>query len=181
MQTIADQFDFPTSLAFDSAGVLHVAESGLPLDGAAPGGRVWRISSDGRRECLADGLRAPVTGLVYYQNSFFVSEGGNPGRITRLFSDGRRTTILDGLPGFGNYHTNMVAIGPDEKIYFGQGAHTNSGIIGLDSLHLAWLGRLPHNPDIPGFDVRLTGWNAEVVDSQATGGIGRVVTGAFAP
>ncbi|HEY6968721.1 MAG TPA: sugar dehydrogenase [Candidatus Angelobacter sp.] len=181
MQTVATDFDFPTSLAFDSAGVLHVAESGLPLDGAAPGGRIWRLPPNGRRECLAEGLRAPVTGLVYHREVFYVSEGGNPGRITRLFAGGGRETILDGLPGFGNYHTNTVAIGPDEKIYFGQGAHTNSGIIGADSLHLAWLGRLPHDPDIPGFNVRLTGWNAQTSDPQEKDGAGKIVTGAFAP
>ena len=181
IETVATQLDFPTSLAFDSAGVLHVAESGLPLDGASPGGRIWRLPLDGRRECLAEGLRAPVTGLIYHGGVFYVSEGGKPGRITRLFADGRRETVLDGLPGFGNYHTNTVAIGPDEKIYFGQGAHTNSGIIGADSLHVAWLGRLPHDPDIPGFDVRLAGWNAETSDPQEKNGTGKIITGAFAP
>lgn len=180
MQTVASQLDFPTSVAFDCEGVPHVAESGLPLDGAPSGGRVWRVCSEERRDCLAQGLRAPVTGLSYYKGVFYVSEGGNPGRITRLFPDGQRQVVLDGLPGFGNYHTNTVAIGPDEKIYFGQGSHTNSGIIGADSLHLAWLGRLPHDPDIPGFDVRLTGWNAEAVDPHSPNGGSSVVTGAFA-
>lgn len=182
MDIVAGQLNFPTSLAFDSEGALYVAESGLPLDGAPRGGRVWHIHADGKRECLAGDLRAPVTGLVYHRNCFYVSEGGNPGRITRLFPDGRRETILDGLPGFGNYHTNMVAIGPDEKMYFGQGAHTNSGIIGADSRHLAWLGRLPHDPDIPGFDVCLTGWNAATFDPEFAGGSGgHIVTGAFVP
>ena len=54
-------------------------------------------------------------------------------------------------------------------MYFGQGAHTNSGIIGTDSLHLAWLGRLAHDPDIPGYDVRLSGWNAETIEEQPSG------------
>lgn len=180
IQTVASQLDFPTSVAFDDAGVPHVAESGLPLDGAPAGGRVWRVYSDERRDCLADGLRAPVTGLVHYKGAFYISEGGNPGRITRLFPDGRRQVVLDGLPGFGNYHTNTVAIGPDEKIYFGQGAHTNSGIIGADSLDLAWLGRVPHDPDVPGLDVRLTGWNTETVDASFANGGSSVVTGAFA-
>jgi len=172
LRIVANHLDFPTSLAFDAEGVPHVAESGLPLDGAPAGGRVWRLPANGPRQCLADGLRAPVTGLVYHEGYFYLSEGGNPGRISRLSPTGERTTLLDGLPGFGNYHTNTVAIGPDHKMYFGQGAHTNSGIIGTDSLNLAWLGRLPHDPDIPGYDVRLTGWNAET---------GRIRTGAFAP
>jgi glucose/arabinose dehydrogenase len=181
MRTIADNLDFPTSIAFDSAGVLHVAESGLPLDGAPAGGRVLRIAEDGQRDCLVDSLRAPVTGLVWHGECFYLSEGGNPGRISRLSADGERTTLLDGLPGFGNYHTNTIAIGPDRKMYFGQGAHTNSGIIGTDSMHLAWLGRLPHDPDIPGYDVRLTGWNAETCETRLSNGGSRVRTGAFVP
>jgi glucose/arabinose dehydrogenase len=181
MLTVADGLDFPTSLAFDSEGVPYVAESGLPLDGAPAGGRVWRLPHNGRRECLADGLRAPVTGPVYHEGYFYLSEGGNPGRISRLSLSGDRTTLLDGLPGFGNYHTNRVAIGPDGKMYFGQGAHTNSGIIGTDSLHLAWLGRLPHDPDIPGYDVLLSGWNAETFDLPAGDGDFRIRTGAFVP
>lgn len=180
MRTVADNLNFPTSLAFDPKGVPYVAESGLPLDGAPRGGRVLRLRTDGTRECLVQDLRAPVTGLIYHDGYFYISEGGNPGRISRLSLTGKRETVLDGLPGFGNYHTNTVAIGPDGKIYFGQGAHTNSGIIGRDSLHLAWLGRLPHDPDIPGYDVRLTGWNAETIEEQP-GGLRRVLTGAFSP
>jgi hypothetical protein len=181
MRTIANHLDFPTSLAFDAEGVPHVAESGLPLDGAPAGGRVWRLPRNGPRECLAEGLRAPVTGLVHHEGYFYLSEGGNPGRISRLSPSGERTTLLDGLPGFGNYHTNTVAIGPDHKMYFGQGAHTNSGVIGTDSLNLAWLGRLPHDPDIPGYDVRLTGWNAETFDPSRSHGASRIRTGAFVP
>jgi glucose/arabinose dehydrogenase len=180
MRVVADDLDFPTSLAFDAQGVPCVAESGLPLDGAPRGGRVLRLRGDGSREYLVRDLRAPVTGLVYYDGYFYVSEGGNPGRISRLSPSGDRKTLLDGLPGFGNYHTNTVAIGPDGKMYFGQGAHTNSGIIGTDSLHLAWLGRLPHDPDIPGYDVRLSGWNAETIEEQPSGAQ-RIRTGPFVP
>lgn len=181
MRVVASDLNFPTSLAFDAEGVPYIAESGLPLDGAPRGGRVLRLLCDGQRECLVQGLRVPVTGLVYHEGYLYVSEGGYPGRISRLSLSGERKTLLDGLPGFGNYHTNTVAIGADGKMYFGQGAHTNSGIIGTDSLHLAWLGRLPHAPDIPGHTVRLTGWNAETSEEQPGGHVRRVVTGPFVP
>jgi glucose/arabinose dehydrogenase len=63
--------------------------------------------------------------------------------------------VLDGLPGFGNYHTNRAVMGADGKLYFSQGAMTNSGVIGADSGNLAWLREVAHNCDIPGFDVVL--------------------------
>ena len=181
MRVIAGDLNFPTSLAFDGEGVPYIAESGLPLDGAPRNGRVLRLLGNGRQECVVQDLHAPVTGLVYHDGYLYVSEGGYPGRISRLSLSGERRTLLDGLPGFGNYHTDTVAIGADGKMYFGQGAHTNSGIIGRDSLYLAWLGRLPHDPDIPGYSVRLTGWNAETTEQEPGGGARRVRTGPFVP
>jgi hypothetical protein len=90
---------------------MYVAESGLPFGGAPPGGRIVRIEPTGGFVSLLDGLRPPVTGVTYYKSALYISEGGAPGRISRLFLNGQWETILDHLPGPGNYHTNMVAIG----------------------------------------------------------------------
>jgi glucose/arabinose dehydrogenase len=178
LEVVADGFSFPTSVAFDDDGTTYVAESGLPFGGAPPGGRVWRLGA--KRELLAEGLRHPVTGLIFHCGALYLSEGGTRGRISRLDLDGRRTTLLDRLPGPGNYHTNTVAFGPDGWMYFAQGALTNSGVIGLDAYKLGWLKRLPHACDLPGYDVVLTGENFETHDPIA-GGKARTSTGAFAP
>src|SRR5438876_10253109 len=163
-ELVADGFSFPTSLTFDEIGTAYVAESGLPFGGAPAGGRIWRLGPDGIRSLLAEGLRPPVNGLTFHQGSLYVSEGGHPGRISRLDLDKQLTVILDNLPGPGNYHTNMVAFGPEGKLYFSQGAMTNTGIVGLDSYEMGWLRRLPHAHDIPGHDIVLTGVNAETQD-----------------
>lgn len=156
MQAFAEGFNFPTSLAFGPDGSLYVAESGLPFAGAPAGGVVWRIDSQGRRERVFGDLRAPVNGLLWHEDGLVVSEGGHPGRIVHVnVRTGERRTLVDGLPGFGNYHTNMVVLGPDGKFYFSQGAMTNSAIMGRDSIDLAWLRELEHNADIPGYDIEL--------------------------
>jgi glucose/arabinose dehydrogenase len=181
MELTANGLNFPTSVAVDPQGSIYVAESGLPFGGARPGGVVSKLSEDGCRAVLADGLRSPVNGLAWHEGSLIISEGGNPGRISRLDPERRELwTILDGLPGFGNYHTNMVAPGPDGKLYFSQGAMTNSGVIGLDSHDLAWLREVPHNCDIPGYDITLSDFEAETDDPRFPNG-GRARTGAFAP
>jgi glucose/arabinose dehydrogenase len=182
LELVADGFSFPTGLTFDAEGVAYIAEAGLPFGGAAPGGRVWRLSRDGSRQLLVDGLRPPVNGVTAHHGALYISEGGHPARISRLPLDGGRSLepVLDHLPGPGNYHTNMVVFGPDRKLYFSQGAMTNSGIIGLDAYELGWLRRLPHDHDLPGFDIVLTG--AEVETANPLGEEGsRARTGAFVP
>ncbi|HEX7312576.1 MAG TPA: hypothetical protein VF297_01575 [Pyrinomonadaceae bacterium] len=180
-ELVAEGLSFPTSLTFDEEGAAYVAESGLPFGGASPGGRVWRVEAGGRRSLVAEGLRHPVNGLTFHEGSLYVSEGGHPGRIIRLELDGRQTVLLDGLPGLGNYHTNMVAFGPDGKMYFSQGALTNTGIVGLDAYELGWLRRLPHEYDVPGYDVVLAGVNVETRDPLAAVEDARTRTGAFSP
>ena len=157
MGLLAEGLDFPTSAAFADDGALYVAESGLPFGGARPGGRIVQIKNDGASQTVLEGLRAPVNGLVWSDGGFYISEGGFPGRISRWTPGGARQTVLDDLPGHGNYHTNMVAVGPDGWLYFSQGAMTNSGVVGLDAYDLAWLKQLPHPFDPPGFDIVLAG------------------------
>ncbi len=178
---VASGLSFPTSLTFDDVGVAYVAEAGLPFDGAAPGGRVWRLDPDGERALLVEGLRPPVNGLTFHDDNLYISEGGQPGRISRVDSDGCRVTILDNLPGPGNYHTNMVAFGPDGKLYFSQGAMTNTGIVGLDAYEIGWLRRLPHAHDVPGLDIVLVGGDIETANPLSDAPGARTRTGGFVP
>lgn len=182
LELVVDGFSFPTSLAFDDAGAMYVAESGLPFGGARPGGRIWRVESNSRRTLLIDDLRAPVNGVAFYRGLLYVSEGGHPARISCFELDGKlRSVVLDNLPGPGNYHTNMVVFGPDDKLYFSQGAMTNTGIIGLDAYELGWLRRLPHGHDLPGYDLVLNGVNIETADPLHSSADARTQTGAFVP
>jgi glucose/arabinose dehydrogenase len=181
LELVADGFDFPTSVTFDEEGAAYVAEAGLPFDGAAPGGRVWRLGPDGDRSLVADGLRAPVNGVTWHGDALYLSEGGHPARLSRVHPDGTRGSLLEGLPGPGNYHLNMAVVGPDAKLYFSQGAMTNLGIVGLDAYELGWLRRLPHDHDVPGLDVTLDGVNVTTPDPTADAVDAEVVTGAFVP
>jgi len=177
---VANNLSFPTGLSFDDTAGVYIAESGLPFGGLPAGGKIWHLTNDGRRDLVAEGLRAPVNGVTCYRGGVYVSEGGHPGRISRFEPDGQQTVILDNLPGPGNYHTNMVAFGPDEKMYFSQGAMTNTAIVGLDAYEIGWLRRLPHAHDVPGYDVTLAGVEAETED-PVRGSPLRAATGAFSP
>ena len=177
-ERVAGGFDFPTSAALADDGTVYVAESGLPFDGAKPGGSIRRVEADGSSTVVLADLRAPVNGLTAHDGGFYIAEGGFPGRISRWTPGGERVTVLDGLPGRGNYHTNTVAVGPDGWLYFSQGAMTNSGVVGLDAYDLAWLKQLPHPCDLPGFDIELTGEVFETADPFDSRN--RALTAAFA-
>ncbi len=182
LELVAGGFSFPTSLTFDHAGVMYIGEAGLPFGGAQPGGRIWRLERDARRTLLVENLRPPLNGVTFHDGRLYVSEGGHPARISRFDLDGKlEAVILDNLPGPGNYHTNMVAFGEDGKLYFSQGAMTNTGIIGLDAYELGWLRRLPHGHDLPGHDLVLNGVNVETPDPLKPGADARTQTGAFVP
>src|SRR6266581_8898286 len=75
----------------------------------------------------------------------------------------------------------MVAFGPDDKLYFSQGAMSNTGIIGLDAYELGWLRRLPHAHDLPGYDITLAGINIETANPLNKQADTRTKTGAFVP
>ena len=179
LEGVVSGLNFPTGLSFGDDGAMYVAESGLPFGGAPPGGRVWRVTGD-RRDLLVEGLRPPVNGVTFRDGFLYISEGGYPGRILRLeLATGRQETVVDGLPGPGNYQANMVAFGPDGKLYFSQGAMTNTGVIGLDAYDLGWLRLLPHACDVPGMEIVVR--HAEfVTDDPREGGTGHAVTGPFA-
>lgn len=181
MQIVAEGLQFPTSLVLDDEGWAYVAESGLRFDGEPGRARVLRMDLRGEAEpsVLCEDFRAPVNGLTLHEGVLYVAEGGCPGCISRLELDGRKTILVDDLPGGGNYHTNMVAIGPDRKLYFGQGAMTNSGIVGADAQQLSWLRNLPHPHDLPGLDIVLTGAD-ERTDNPLDPDGPPVTTGAFA-
>jgi glucose/arabinose dehydrogenase len=171
---VACGLNFPTSLGFDDEGALWIAESGLPFGGAPPGGRVLRGTT-----VIADGLRAPVNGLLWHEGGWIISEGGRPGRLSRLEVGGARTTLLDDLPGFGDYQTSMAVRGPDGKLYFGQGASTNMGVVGLDSYDIGWLKQLPREADLPGLDIVVSDATFETADPREPGK--QALTGVFTP
>lgn len=161
--TVATGFHFPSSLAFDADGNAYVGETGIGFARTPRGGKIWKVTQDGEKSLLAQGFGL-ITGLVFHDGSLWVSQGSNPGRIDRLELDGTISPVLDTLPGGGNYHTGMVAFGPDGKMYWGQGSMTNMGLVGLDALIMGWLKKLPHSVDIPGYDIVLNDVRVETRD-----------------
>jgi glucose/arabinose dehydrogenase len=184
IEVVATGFTFPTDVTFDDSGTPYVVESGYSYGEVWTVPRLLKVNPDGAaKEVVRGGNNGPWTGVTYSGGSFYIAEGGQleGGRILRVTADGKVSSLIQNLPSLGDHHTNSPVVGPDGKIYFGQGTATNSGVVGKDNAKFGWLKRFPQFHDIPCQDVTLTGQNFETPDVLEKDSKERVITGAFSP
>ncbi len=152
VEIVLKDLTYPTCIAIDDAGVLYVAEGGYIYgDDAAPA-RIIRVRTDGKKETAADQLNGPITDLLWHDNRLYISHRGK----ISVLEGSKVRDLVTGLPSLGDHHNNQLAVGPDGKIYFGQGTATNSGVVGLDNFKMGWLAKYPDVQDLPPKDIRVT-------------------------
>ncbi|MDI7278193.1 MAG: glucose dehydrogenase, partial [Anaerolineae bacterium] len=183
VEAVATGLTYPTSVAFDSAGSVYVAEAGYSYGSTITDGRILRVEPDGTCIQVVGGLRGPIGGIAYYRdathNGFFVTEGGYPARVSYAGLDGSFRPIVEGLYGPGDHFLGMPVVAPDGWLYFGQGTYTNSGVVGPDNYGYGWLQLQPLAHDVPGYDVTLTGQNYSYFNPLSVDPKRKVYTGAF--
>lgn len=148
IEVFAEGLNSPSSILFTDDGEMLIADSGYITGNPSVSHLV-----NGRFELLADNFNVPLTGLNYRDGEIYVSHRGT---ITVLRNDGSRINLISGLHSCGDYSNSRVAFGLDNKLYFGQGTLTNSGVVGLDNL---WIREYPCARDFPGSYVLLNGQN----------------------
>jgi glucose/arabinose dehydrogenase len=183
VDVVASGLTFPAAVAFDDSAHLFVIEAGYVYGEKWTTPRLLRIDEGGRATEIARGDRPPWNGISYANGAFLIAEGGarDGGRIIRVSRDGSITVLADSLPGMGDHHVNRPVLGPDGKIYFGNGTATNSGVVGLDNNEFGWLKRHPDFHDIPCRDLQLGGQNFDTTNPLAKDSATRVTTGAYLP
>jgi glucose/arabinose dehydrogenase len=180
IELVAQGFTFPTDISFDGKGSLYVLEAGYAY------GEVWQepklIKLEGsNKTIIAKGEKnGPWTGVTFYEENFYVSEGGEAagGKILRVALSGETKVLADNLPSIGDHHTNVPVI-KNGYVYFGQGSATNSGVVSGDNAAFGWLKRHPDFHDIPCADVTLTGENFESDNVLSDDANDKAMTGAF--
>lgn len=146
--------NWPTSVEFDDTGNVYVAEAGYVYGDPFAPARIFRINPGGQIVRLAEGFNGPITDLLWHNSLLYVS---HKGKISTVASNGTVTDLISGLPSHGDHHNNSMTVGPDNKLYFGQGTATNSGVVGLDNVYpYVWLLLWPDVHDIPAKDIQLT-------------------------
>lgn len=169
IEVFAQGLNTPIGMVFTEDGDMLIADSGL----ATRNPQVLRISN-GKVEVIAEGFNVPLTGINYKDGHIYVS---HKGIITVINPDGTRQDIISGLPSYGDFSNNRVEFSNDNKIYFGQGTATNSGVVGLDN---SWIFNNPYFHDYPGTYVIINQTNFET-DNVLIPAEKTAVTGAFSP
>jgi glucose/arabinose dehydrogenase len=171
----------PTSVAFDNENNMYIAEAGFIYGGLQPIPRILKIDNlSGNISILVDrNLNGPITDIEFYDGKLYVSHRGI---ISTVDPDtGTVKDIIIGLPSTGDHHNNQIAIGKDNRIYFGQGEATNSGVVGEDNFKLGWLKTSPQFHDTPAKNITLSGVNFVTTNPLTAEPNDTSTTGAFVP
>lgn len=182
VEVVATGLTAPVHACFGPRGEMYLTESGHKADSPP---RIYRIEP-GRdeRELVVEfgGDRAipsgAATGAVWHDGSLFVAMTD---RVVRVdLASGEVADVVTGLPGRGDHQTNHPIVGPDGRLYWGQGSVTNMGVVGADNFGYEWLAKFPQEHDVPAEDVTLTGRNYQVPDVLANP-LARAEAAAFVP
>jgi glucose/arabinose dehydrogenase len=174
-----DRLMYPSSIAFGADGSTYVAECGhFPGDDTQPA-RILKIpgAATGDRQVVATGLSAPITDILWHDGRLYVS---HKGKIS-VVEGTKVRDLVTGLPSLGDHSNNQMTIGPDGKLYFGQGSVTNSGVVGPDNFAFGWPKQHPELAEVPAKDIILTGQEFESPDPRSNAKGATVKTSAYQP
>ncbi len=181
VEVVASGFDEPVHCCFDGDGFAYVTECGHKIESRP---RVVKVdTATGATETFFElpdegwRMTGAVTGGCWHDGAFYLM---NTDTLCRIGPDGVVEEIVTGLPGLGDHQSNYPVVGPDGKLYFGQGSATNTAVVGPDNFAYEWLRYFPDFHDRPGADVALAGRNFE--SPNVLGKITETVrTGAYVP
>jgi glucose/arabinose dehydrogenase len=181
VELVAKNFNEPVHCCFDDQGYCYVIECGHKIE-AKP--RVLKVDvTTGEWEVFFDlpeerwNVTGAVTGACWHDGHLYLM---NTDTLSRITPGKRLEDLVTDLPGKGDHQSNYPVVGPDGKIYFGQGTHTNAAVVGADNWAYEWLRHFPQEHDVPGQDVVLNGHNFEMRDVLGNP-MKTVKTGAYVP
>jgi glucose/arabinose dehydrogenase len=182
VEVVATGFNAPVHCCFDDDGYVYVSECGHKIDSKP---RVLKVDPrSGEKEVFFDlpedrwNKYGAFTGTLWHDGHLYFS---NTDTLSRLRPDGTIEDLVTDLPGRGDHQTNYPIMGPDGKLYWGQGTATNTAVVGADNYAYEWLKEYPDFHDRPGQNVVLNGHNYEF-RNVVSGNLAETVrTGAYVP
>lgn len=193
LETFINGLTAANGIAWDDDGTVIIAESGG--DGREPRILAWHPGASSPDLVYPYGGRiplnpvptgfkiyGPVGGIAVDHHKIYVShrDSHDRGVITCFDYEGKHTTIIADLPAEGDYAVTDLKFNQDLRLYFGVGAATNSGVVGLDN---TWLKNHQDFCDRSYVDLELQGYRFDTINPFASIFQGRdiAVTVPFLP
>lgn len=192
----------PTAIAFDTSnggahsGSILIAAGGLDrgepyLFGFRPDGTRFEIYPRSANPVVRlvsrdPPIYGPIGGIAVRDDEIFVSHCDADGRgmVSAFTYEGKRRTVVSDLPTQGDYALTDLAFHPTNKrLYFGIGAVSNSGVVGMDNWQLGWPRKKQDVCDVPAVDLKLLGYRFDTPNPTGglLGGNDIAVTAPFQP
>ena len=186
IEKVVGGLSFPTSVTWDAAGAMYVAEAGGAFLEEPPPARILRVQNGQATEAVSLGstVGASLVGLTFFNGAFYITHrdpDNLTGAVSRVTPGGAVTRILSGIQDSRSEHQiNAIRVGPDKRMYVAVGPATNSGVVGLDLAPFTAL-----SPDLkatPCVDYVLRGVNFRTPDFRTEEDpTDNAMTGAFVP
>jgi glucose/arabinose dehydrogenase len=181
VEVVATGLNAPVHCCFDDDGFCYVTECGHKIESKPRIVKVDVTTGESRTYFELPKNRwiqtGAVTGACWHDGHLYVM---NTDTLSRITADGTLEDVVTELRGRGDHQANYPVVGPDGKLYFGQGTATNTAIVGADNMAYEWLPVFADFHDLPGQDVVLAGRNYEYQD--VLGSLSNTVkTGAYVP
>jgi sugar lactone lactonase YvrE len=109
----------------------------------------------------SDMIYGPIGGMVVSGEEILVTHRDVKGRgvISSFGLTGLRSTVVADLPAEGDYPLTDIAIHPiSGRLWFGLGAATNSGVVGVDNWEVGWVNDHPEACDLPAVSLKILGY-----------------------
>ena len=167
---------YATSVEFDGKGTMYVAEAGYSYGDEEAEPRIIVANMSGKKQGeVTEGLEGPINDLLWHDSRLYISHRGK----IAVLQQGKVRDLVTGLPSDGDHQNNQLTVGPDGKLYFGQGTATNSGVVGMDNSEMGWLKKHPNFHDIPAQEIKLTGRVYETKNPLSKGESDQARTSSF--
>lgn len=184
VEKVAEGFNFPTGIAWDSQNEMYVVEAGGGFLEEPPPARILKVTNGQLVEVVnlkAKGIVAPVIGFTFHNGNFYISHKASDmsGAVSRISLNGATVTeILKGFLDGGSEHPlNDIRMGPDGRMYLATGPAGNSAVMGPDVA--PFVSRVPGLKTTTAKDLVLLGKNFKTPDFRTADPNDSVMTGAY--
>jgi glucose/arabinose dehydrogenase len=189
LRTFVEHLTAPSAIAFDpdafsGKGAILIAESGI-------GGKDTRIFGYTKGEhdyfdkyfeiyprdvrvpsfgLIRPGfvVKGPIGGMTVAQGKIFVThrDFDDNGVVTAFDYSGGHKTIASDFPAQGEHSLTDIVVKGD-RVYFGLGAATNSGVVGPDDWQIGWVKKHPKFSDQPLYPLKLLGYRFDAKNPRS--------------